>query len=78
LGSDADYQNRRKATSQASLDQVPPSSSEAAHLHEVMLQAGNKEIGGEKVVLIKDTELESVQLMFPQDRNLHGKVPTGK
>jgi acyl-coenzyme A thioesterase 9 len=32
------------------------------------------QIDGEAVVQMADTQLESVQLMFPQDRNLHGKV----
>ncbi|WVF70751.1 hypothetical protein IAT40_005545 [Kwoniella sp. CBS 6097] len=70
-----DHQKRRRTSAMNALDKVPPSSDEASELHDLMLQVANaEEIDGEKVVPMKDTELETVQLMFPQDRNLHGKV----
>ncbi|WVR05715.1 hypothetical protein IAU60_002739 [Kwoniella sp. DSM 27419] len=70
-----DHQKRRKTSAMNALDKVPPSSEEAAELHDLMLRVSTQEeIQGEKVVPMKDTEMESVQLMFPQDRNLHGKV----
>ena len=56
---------------------VQPSSEEARELHELMLEVIDKnvtEIAGQKLVPMKETEVSSVQLMFPQDRNLHGKV----
>ena len=31
-------------------------------------------LNGDKIVQMKDTENQTVQLMFPQDRNPHGKV----
>ncbi|WVQ97115.1 hypothetical protein IAU59_004225 [Kwoniella sp. CBS 9459] len=70
-----EHQKRRKTSAMNALDKVPPSSAEASELHDLMLQVATvEEIDGEKVVPMKDTELETVQLMFPQDRNLHGKV----
>ncbi|ORY21849.1 HotDog domain-containing protein [Naematelia encephala] len=72
-----DHRRRQKESSLMALDKVPPSSEEAKELHDLMLQVVDRkvdEIEGEKIVPIRDTELESVQLMFPQDRNLHGKV----
>ncbi|OCF38559.1 thioesterase [Kwoniella heveanensis CBS 569] len=70
-----EHQKRRKTSALNALDKVPPSSAEASELHDLMLQVATaEEIDGEKVVPMKDTELETVQLMFPQDRNLHGKV----
>ncbi|WWD18067.1 hypothetical protein CI109_102514 [Kwoniella shandongensis] len=72
-----EHQKRRKTSAMNALDKVPPSSEEAKELHDLMLQVtDNKstEIDGETVVPMKDTEMETVQLMHPQDRNLHGKV----
>lgn len=35
---------------------------------------GKDEIDGKKIVPMKETEMSSVQIMFPQERNLHGNV----
>ncbi|KAK8865753.1 hypothetical protein IAR55_000900 [Kwoniella newhampshirensis] len=72
-----EHQKRRRTSAMNALDKVPPSFEEANELHDLMLQVtDNKstEIDGETVVRMKDTEMETVQLMHPQDRNLHGKV----
>ncbi|ODO11920.1 hypothetical protein I350_00704 [Cryptococcus amylolentus CBS 6273] len=72
-----EHQKRRKTTALNALDKVPPSSKEAGDLHELMLkvqEAKDGKIDGQKIVQMKDTEIETVQLMHPQDRNLHGKV----
>ena len=73
----AEHTQRKRESSRNALDKVPPSSEEAKELHELMLAVGDNKmttIDGQEVVQMKDTEMESVQLMFPQDRNLHGKV----
>ncbi|WVQ85620.1 hypothetical protein IAT38_007786 [Cryptococcus sp. DSM 104549] len=71
-----EHQKRRKASALNALDKVPPSSEEAKELHDLMLKVheGQGVIDGEKVVPMSETQVETVQLMFPQDRNLHGKV----
>lgn len=83
-----EHKDSRAAFSQSSLDKKPPSKEEAAEVHELMLDVAknNEELNGEKIVQMRDTEvcwsrgealtlqIQSVQLMFPQDRNLHGKV----
>nr|XP_018266964.1 thioesterase [Kwoniella dejecticola CBS 10117]OBR89122.1 thioesterase [Kwoniella dejecticola CBS 10117] len=70
-----EHQKRRKTSAMNALDKVPPSSEEAEELHKLMLEVSSKEqIDGETVVPMQDTEIQTVQLMFPQDRNLHGKV----
>nr|XP_019014755.1 thioesterase [Kwoniella pini CBS 10737]OCF53536.1 thioesterase [Kwoniella pini CBS 10737] len=70
-----EHQKRRKTSAMNALDKVPPSSEEAEELHKLMLQVSTKEkVDGEEVVHMQDTEIQTVQLMFPQDRNLHGKV----
>ncbi|KAL1406182.1 hypothetical protein Q8F55_007870 [Vanrija albida] len=71
-----EHKDSRVAFSQAALDKKPPSKEEAAEVHTLMMEVAknNKELNGEKIVQMRDTEIESVQLMFPQDRNLHGKV----
>ncbi|WVQ62408.1 uncharacterized protein L199_000548 [Kwoniella botswanensis] len=70
-----EHQKRRKTSAMNALDKVPPSSEEAEELHKLMLQVSTKEeVDGEQVVPMHDTEIQTVQLMFPQDRNLHGKV----
>lgn len=35
---------------------------------------GKHELNGKKLIKMKDTEMSSVQIMFPQERNLHGNV----
>ncbi|AAW42493.1 hypothetical protein CNBC1390 [Cryptococcus deneoformans B-3501A] len=72
-----EHQKRRKASAMNALDKVPPSSEEAKELHELMLkvqEAKDGKINGQEIVEMKDTKIETVQLMHPQDRNLHGKV----
>ncbi|KAK4684079.1 acyl-coenzyme A thioesterase 9, partial [Tremellales sp. Uapishka_1] len=71
-----DHKRRKNESSMSALDKVPPSSEEAKELHSLMLQMVDhrKTLDGEEIVQMKDTKIESVQLMFPQDRNLHGKV----
>ncbi|KAL7423786.1 hypothetical protein Q5752_001370 [Cryptotrichosporon argae] len=70
-----EHKRTKSEHSKRTLDKVPPSSAEAAALHALMLSAAKADaIDGERVVPMRETEVESVQLMFPQDRNLHGKV----
>ncbi|AFR93723.1 thioesterase family protein [Cryptococcus neoformans C23] len=72
-----EHQKRRKTRAMNALDKVPPSSEEARELHELMLkvqETKDGKINGQEIVQMKDTEIETVQLMHPQDRNLHGKV----
>ncbi|WVO13142.1 hypothetical protein L204_100754 [Cryptococcus depauperatus] len=72
-----EHQKRRKSSVMKALDKVPPSSEEAKELHELMLtvqESKDGKIDGQEIVKMKDTEIETVQLMHPQDRNLHGKV----
>ncbi|OWZ54994.1 thioesterase [Cryptococcus neoformans c45] len=72
-----EHQKRRKTRAMNALDKVPPSSEEACELHELMLkvqETKDGKINGQEIVQMKDTEIETVQLMHPQDRNLHGKV----
>ncbi|EIW72760.1 hypothetical protein TREMEDRAFT_36912 [Tremella mesenterica DSM 1558] len=73
----ADHTRRKRESSMMALDKVPPSSEEAEELHKLMLQVVDKgvtDIDGQKVVQMRDTEITSVLLMFPQGRNLHGKI----
>ena len=52
-----------------------PSGEESRDLHSFMLAThGKKELDGKKLIKMKDTEMSSVQIMFPQERNLHGNV----
>lgn len=56
-----DHKRRKAETSLVALDKVPPSSAEAEELHELMLtvnEEGAKEIEGEQVVKMKDTEVD--------------------
>ncbi|OXB38575.1 thioesterase family protein [Cryptococcus neoformans] len=72
-----EHQKRRKTRAMNALDKVPPSSEEARELHELMLkvqETKDGKINGQEIVQMKDTEIETVQLMHPQDRNIHGKV----
>lgn len=70
-----EHKESRTVFNQAALDKKPPTEKEAADLHAFMLSVrGKEEIGGEKIVSISDTQIEKVELMFPQERNLHGKV----
>ncbi|ORX34204.1 HotDog domain-containing protein [Kockovaella imperatae] len=73
----ADHRKRLKQNSMMALDKVPPTSEEVKELHDLMLKIVDhnaKYMDGEQVVQMRDTETQTVQLMFPQDRNLHGKA----
>ncbi|KIJ18171.1 hypothetical protein PAXINDRAFT_161655 [Paxillus involutus ATCC 200175] len=69
-------QNRRRSLALQSLSLVPPSSEEAADLHQTFLKYGQE--GGSALendrVWLGDTKLEKTMLMFPQERNVHQKV----
>jgi len=72
-----DHKRQKRESDSVALNKVPPSSAEAEELHRLMLEVTERkasELGGEEVVQMADAQIESVQLMFPQDRNLHGKV----
>ncbi|KAF9472834.1 Thioesterase/thiol ester dehydrase-isomerase [Pholiota conissans] len=77
---------RRQNTALKSLTKVPPSSAEAAALHEFYLLHGEGGPGERNEgregregregdhVFMGDTVLEKCMLMFPQERNVHQKV----
>ncbi|KIJ60477.1 hypothetical protein HYDPIDRAFT_139201 [Hydnomerulius pinastri MD-312] len=71
-------QTRRKSLALQSLSRVPPSSAEAAELHNTFLKYGQEddsaEVGAGDRVWMGDTKLEKTMLMFPQERNVHQKV----
>ncbi|KAG6908041.1 hypothetical protein DXG01_006403 [Tephrocybe rancida] len=72
---------RRQAGVLRSLSRVPPTSAEAAALHEFYLQHGqygrrtgeDDSQGGERIWM-GDTRLEKSMLMFPQERNGHSQL----
>ncbi|KAF9264624.1 Thioesterase/thiol ester dehydrase-isomerase [Marasmius fiardii PR-910] len=68
---------KRQTNAQRSLSRVPPSSSEVAALHSYCLkysqQNDNQKIDGD-LVYMSDTRAEKCMLMFPQERNIHGKI----
>ncbi|KDR74111.1 hypothetical protein GALMADRAFT_250901 [Galerina marginata CBS 339.88] len=67
---------RRVANAQKSLEKVPPSSSEAADLHDFYLKYGQTETpdSAPDRVWMGNTILEKCMLMFPQERNVHQKI----
>ncbi|BEJ10381.1 hypothetical protein CcaverHIS641_0704160 [Cutaneotrichosporon cavernicola] len=72
-----EHKDHRMAIAKRTLDKAPPDAREAAELHELMRRARDAKdntLDGEIMVPMADTVNESVQLMFPQERNLHGKV----
>jgi acyl-coenzyme A thioesterase 9 len=70
-----EHKESRTEFNQASLDKKPPTEEEATELHRFMLEVkGKEEYKGEKIVEIDDTTIQNVAIMFPQERNLHGKV----
>jgi acyl-coenzyme A thioesterase 9 len=79
-----DRKNRKKDTSLAALDRVPPTTKEISQLHALMLETREAQESGGGVITIAGskhslvpmarTELSSVNLIQPQDRNLHGKA----
>lgn len=75
----AEHKKRQKKEMMQGLDRVPPSGEEVKKLHGMMLGVGRAgigkeagEVGGEKVVYTEETQIGSVILMTPEDRNLHG------
>jgi acyl-coenzyme A thioesterase 9 len=70
-----EHKESRMQFNQQALDKKPPTEREARNLHQFMLDVkGKDEYLGEKVVKVADTEIDNVAIMFPQERNLHGKV----
>ncbi|KAH7102421.1 HotDog domain-containing protein [Auriculariales sp. MPI-PUGE-AT-0066] len=73
------HQKRKKAQSLTSLDRVPPSSEEASVLHSFFLANGKavrklEPTDATERVTMKSTRLQNCFMMFPQERNVHGKV----
>ena len=71
-GRHADAKMRRQTLALRSLSRVPPSSAEAAELHEVYLKYGQDDDSSSRYerVWMGDTLLEKTMLMFPQERKL--------
>ncbi|KAF8556736.1 Thioesterase/thiol ester dehydrase-isomerase [Imleria badia] len=69
-------QNRRRSLALQSLSRVPPSSEEAAELHQTFLNYGQEDTFGlqSDKVWMGNTKLEKTMLMFPQERNVHQKI----
>ncbi|KIY62154.1 Thioesterase/thiol ester dehydrase-isomerase [Cylindrobasidium torrendii FP15055 ss-10] len=68
---------RRSSLAARSLDRVPPSSVEASYLHSHFLKYGKDALPRDadwERVWMGDTKAEKCMLMFPQERNVHGKV----
>ncbi|KAG7087538.1 hypothetical protein E1B28_013495 [Marasmius oreades] len=68
---------KRLTNAQRSLSRVPPSSVEAAALHSSYLKYSQQKEHQEfddDLVYMSDTRAEKCMLMFPQERNLHGKI----
>lgn len=65
-----DAQNRRRSLALQSLSRVPPSSEEAAELHQTFLKYGQEDTLSLQSdnVWMGDTKLEKTMLMFPQER----------
>ncbi|KAL6308875.1 Thioesterase/thiol ester dehydrase-isomerase [Sparassis latifolia] len=74
------HKNRRQQRAGRALNLVPPTSDEAAALHSLYLQYGQKEHSHDfvtpagKRVWMGDTKLEKCIMMFPQERNVHQKI----
>lgn len=69
------HKEERGRLSKLTLDKQAPSGEESRDLHSFMLATrGRSELDGKKLIKMKDTEMSSVQIMFPQERNLHGNV----
>jgi acyl-coenzyme A thioesterase 9 len=72
-----EHKDHRVALAKRTLDKAPPDARESADLHDLMRAVRDSKDGnldGEIMVPMAKTVNESVQLMFPQERNLHGKV----
>lgn len=70
------FKNRRQARGKQSLENSPPTSEEAARLHELYLKyATDKPCSdGIEPVPMGDTLLENTMQMYPQQRNVQNKV----
>ncbi|KZV98933.1 Thioesterase/thiol ester dehydrase-isomerase [Exidia glandulosa HHB12029] len=69
------HQKRKKAMSLMSLDRVPPSSEEAKVLHDYQLaHSRGDQTPGTAFLPMEGTHLQNCFMMFPQERNVHGKV----
>ncbi|KAJ3809201.1 Thioesterase/thiol ester dehydrase-isomerase [Lentinula aff. lateritia] len=68
----------RASRAQRSLSRVPPSSQEAAALHENYLKLGaaisQHSYGHQRKSIMPETRIERCMLMFPQERNVHQKI----
>lgn len=70
-----EHKDNRQRFQMSTLDKRPPNQAESAELHDLMNKTRDqKQYNGEAIVPMNETEMQSVQLMFPQERNLHGKV----
>ncbi|PVG02136.1 Thioesterase/thiol ester dehydrase-isomerase [Serendipita vermifera] len=67
---------RRQLRGKQSLDQNPPTSEEAARLHQLYLKYRDGQPGSDGIepVPIGKTLLENTMQMYPQQRNIHSKV----
>src|SRR5260221_14082192 len=75
-------EGRQKRVAEA-LNRVPPSSSEAALLHNLYLEYRSDiwpmhPVDGIEPVPIRDTRMENTLMMYPQERNVHSKVFGGR
>ncbi|KZT05215.1 Thioesterase/thiol ester dehydrase-isomerase [Laetiporus sulphureus 93-53] len=74
------HKAKRQTRASAALTRVPPTSAEAAALHQMYLQYVQNEKGdfvgpdGLHRVWMGDTKLEKCMMMFPQERNVHQKI----
>ncbi|CAG8478608.1 35487_t:CDS:2 [Gigaspora margarita] len=67
-------QARRKAESASSLNKVPPTEEEKELIHKLFLEHNNFAGKHNNFVWMDETIMESVTLMSPQNRNIHGYV----
>jgi acyl-coenzyme A thioesterase 9 len=68
---------RRLAESELSLAKAPPSSDERLLIHQLYLaeqQLKRQEIDNSRIVYMHQTKLQNVMYMYPQSRNVFGKV----
>lgn len=70
----AAHKSRKKLEAKASLDRVPPTSDEAALLHDIWLHGRQEQ--QMQTVKMQDTILDTVMHMHPQQRNVHMKWVT--
>ncbi|RIB05943.1 hypothetical protein C2G38_2218325 [Gigaspora rosea] len=65
---------RRKAESASSLSKVPPTEEEKELIHKLFIEHNNFAGKQNNFVWMDETIMESVTLMSPQNRNIHGYV----